>query len=166
MMRAMIGRDQTLGFIAGEVLLIVPILLIMAGTWCTVTSLYTLPFRSGRGGFLTSLLMAWWDAGRCIWLFWTGMVRVVVALVGWVIGSVRFASPHDQGRLIVGLVRSPITLLQNSSSRRYFQPGVPWVAFLILIALVRDRSDDLYLHAAADAEEVFGSLTGSIRIRG
>jgi len=62
--------------------LLMPALLIAAGMWCTVASIYTLPFRSGRGAFITSMLMAWWDAGRCIWLFWTGMLRVGVALTG------------------------------------------------------------------------------------
>ena len=61
--------------------LLMPALLIAAGLWCTVASIYTLPFRSGRGAFITSMLMAWWDAGRCIWLFWTGMLRVGIALV-------------------------------------------------------------------------------------
>jgi len=79
------------GRVLAWVILLVPALLLAAGTWCTVISLYTLPFRSGRGAFLTALLMAWWDAGRCIWLFWTGMLRVGFALVGWVIGSLRFS---------------------------------------------------------------------------
>src|SRR4051812_12581814 len=61
--------------------LLVPLLVVMAGMWCTAVSLYTLPFRSGRGHFLTSLLMSWWDTGRCIWLFWAGMLRVGIALV-------------------------------------------------------------------------------------
>ena len=71
--------------------LLFPALLLAAGMWCTLASLYTLPFRSGRGAVITSMLMAWWDAGRVIWLFWTGMLRVAVAFVGWIIGSVRFA---------------------------------------------------------------------------
>ena len=45
------------------VVLLVPVLLLAAGMWCTALSLYTIPFRSGRGAFLTSLLMQWWDAG-------------------------------------------------------------------------------------------------------
>ena len=40
------------------VVLLVPALLIAVGLWSTVVSLYTLPFRSGRGAFITSMLMA------------------------------------------------------------------------------------------------------------
>ncbi|MGH7603954.1 MAG: hypothetical protein ACRENK_08135, partial [Gemmatimonadaceae bacterium] len=100
------------------VVLLVPALMLAAGMWCTAVSLYTLPFRSGRGNFLTALLMTWWDAGRCIWLFWTGIMRVFVALVGWTIGSIRFAFLMFKN-MIVGLVRSPLTLL-DWTSRSYF----------------------------------------------
>src|SRR3954469_12531194 len=38
-------------------LLLLPIAVLIASMWATMTSLYTLPFRSGRGYFLTALLM-------------------------------------------------------------------------------------------------------------
>ena len=60
--------------------LALPAALLVAAAWCTMASLYTLPFRSGRGGFLTSLLMSWWDAGRVIWFYWAGLIRFVVVL--------------------------------------------------------------------------------------
>jgi len=102
------------GRVLAMIALLMPALLIAAGMWCTVFSIYTLPFRSGRGAFITSMLMAWWDAGRCIWLFWTGMLRVGVALVGWVIGSVRFAFLMVKNFLLCTL-RSPRTLLKWTS---------------------------------------------------
>ncbi|MFN2638434.1 MAG: hypothetical protein ABR585_15665, partial [Gemmatimonadaceae bacterium] len=74
--------------------------------------------------------MTWWDAARCIWLFWTGMLRVGIALVGWVIGSIRFGLLMLKN-ILLGIVRSPLTLL-DGASRSYFQPGVPWVAFMVL----------------------------------
>src|SRR5690348_16293528 len=108
MLRWTFGHDQTAGFIVGDALLLVPILLVFAGTWSSAASLYTVPFRSGRGRFLTLLLMTWWDAGRCILFLYTGMVRVVVAFLGWVIGSVRFALRMIKS-LIIGIVRAPTT---------------------------------------------------------
>lgn len=138
--------------------LLLPALLLIAGMWCTAVSLYTLPFRSGRGGFLTSLLMAWWDAGRCVWLFWAGMLRVGVALVGWVIGSVRFALLMIKN-IIVGIVRSPFTLL-DITSRRYFQPGMPWVAFLVLVVWSAIEATIFTFTLQPTLNEVFGGLTG------
>jgi hypothetical protein len=160
MMRWTFGHDQTIGFVAGEILLIVPVLLIFAGTWSSAASLYTIPFRSGRGRFLTLLLMTWWDAGRCILFFYTGMVRVLVAFLGWIIGSVRFGLRMLKS-LIIGLVRSPITLIQNSS-RAYFEAGgMPWVAFLILLLWSAVEATIFTFTLTPTLKEVFDSLTGT-----
>jgi len=158
MLRPIFGGSPSLGAIAAAVLLLAPALLVASGAWCTMASLYTLPFRSGRGGFLTSLLMAWWDAGRCIWLFWTGMIRIVVALVGWIISSARFGLRMIKS-LIIGLVRSPLTLL-DYTSRRYFQPGMPWVAFLILMLWSAVEATIFTFTLQPTLNEVFGGLTG------
>src|SRR5687768_18146236 len=151
------GSPSATGVLAWVVLL-VPALLLAAGMWCTVISLYTLPFRSGRGTFLTALLMTWWDAGRCIWLFWTGMLRVGIALVGWIIGSARFGLLMAKN-MIVALFRSPFTLL-DATSRRYFQPGVPWIAFLILLVWCAIESTIFTFTLQPTLNEVFGGLTG------
>jgi len=138
--------------------LLIPILVVAVGMWCTALSLYTIPFRSGRGTFLTVLLMTWWDAGRCIWLFWSGMLRVGVALVGWVIGSVRFGLLMLKNMLL-GVVRSPLTLL-DGASRSYFQPGVPWLAFIVLTIWCAIESTIFTFTLQPTLVEVFGSLTG------
>jgi hypothetical protein len=160
MARWTFGHDQTIGFVAGEVLLIVPLLLICAGAWSTAASLYTIPFRSGRGRFLTLLLMTWWDAGRSILFFYTGMVRVLIAFIGWIIGALRFGLRMIKS-LIVGLVRAPITLIQNSS-RAYFEAGgMPWVAFLILIMWSAVEATIFTFTLTPTLKEVFDSLTGT-----
>ncbi len=146
------------GRVLAWVVLLGPALLLAAGMWCTAISLYTLPFRSGRGHFITSLLMAWWDAGRCIWLFWTGMLRVGVALVGWIIGSLRFGLLMVKN-LLLGVLRSPLTLL-DWTSRRYFQPGVPWIAFLVLVVWCAIEATIFTFTLQPTLNEVFGGLTG------
>ncbi len=92
-----------------------------------MVSIYTLPFRSGRGGFLVALATAWWDAGRTIWFFWAGVLRLGVVVTGWVLGLVRLA-----GALLKSALQSPLNFL-DWASRNYFKPGVPWIAFLGLI---------------------------------
>src|SRR2546427_12567407 len=52
------------------VLLLFPSLLWIGAVWCTQLSLYTLPFRSGRLEFIKKMLLAWWDAGLAVWMFW------------------------------------------------------------------------------------------------
>jgi hypothetical protein len=152
------GHGPAAGRALALIALLMPALLLAAGMWCTVASLYTLPFRSGRGAFITSMLMAWWDAGRCIWLFWTGMLRVGVALVGWVIGSIRFGFLMVKN-LLLGLLRSPLTLL-DWSTKRYFQPGVPWLAFIILTIWCAIEATIFTFTLQPTLYEVFGSLTG------
>jgi hypothetical protein len=160
MARWSFGHDQTVGFIAGEVFLIVPILLIAAGTWSTAASLYTIPFRSGRGRFLTLLLMTWWDAGRSILFFYTGLVRVLIAFLGWIVGALRFGLRMIKS-LLIGIVRAPITLIQNSS-RSYFEAGgMPWVAFLILIMWSAVEATIFTFTLTPTLKEVFDSLTGT-----
>src|SRR5688500_15963969 len=149
---------SAVGVAIASVALLAPALLLIAGTWCTMLSLYTLPFRSGRGGFITSLLMAWWDAGRCIWLFWTGMIRVAVALIGWVLGSLRFGLLLVRN-VLLGLLRSPLTML-DWTSRRYFQPGVPWIAFLVLVIWSAVEATVFTFTLQPTLNEVFAGLTG------
>ena len=158
LVRSITSAPTTAGAIIASVALLAPVLLLIAGVWCTMISLYTLPFRSGRGSFITALLMAWWDAGRTIWLFWTGMIRVVVALVGWVIGSVRFFLLFVRN-LVLGLLRSPLTLL-DWTSRRYFQPGVPWIAFLVLLIWSAVEATVFAFTLQPTLNEVFAGLTG------
>jgi hypothetical protein len=138
--------------------LLMPVLLLIAGMWSTMTSLYTLPFRSGRGAFVTSLLMTWWDAGRMIWLYWTGLVRFIVAAFGWLYGGLRFALLTLRNTL-VGLVRSPMAIL-DWTSRRYFQPGVPWLAFLVLLVWSAVEATVFTFTLQPTLNEVFGGLTG------
>jgi hypothetical protein len=153
----MTGQNPAVVAVAGGTLLM-PALLLIAGMWSTMLSLYTLPFRSGRGGFVTALLMAWWDAGRCVWLYWTGIVRLVVALAGWTLGAIRFVLLAIRNTLL-GLLRSPLAML-DWTSRRYFQPGVPWVAFLVLLFWSAVEATVFTFTLQPTLNEVFGGLTG------
>jgi hypothetical protein len=154
---SMLG-DGVAGIVLVSTTLLLPALLVIVGLWCTMLSLYTLPFRSGRGSYITALLLAWWDAGRCIWLFWMGFVRVGVALVGWIIGMIRFAWLFLKN-LIVGMVRSPFSLL-DWTTRRYFQPGVPWIAFLVLLLWTSVEATIFTFTLNPTLNEVFAGLTG------
>ena len=146
---SMIG-DSVAGIALVSTALLLPALLVIVGLWCTMLSLYTLPFRSGRGQYITALLLAWWDAGRCIWLFWMGFVRVGVALVGWIIGMLRFGWLFLKN-LVVGMVRSPFSLLDMDDA-----PLLPARCAVDRVprppALDRRGSDHLHLHAQPDAE--------------
>lgn len=130
-----------LGYVVGDgspwetllrvVFLLPPVTVVVIAVWTTMGSLYTIPFRSARTRFVTTMAYSWWDVARSIWFFWVGVVRVLVLLVGWVWGLLRMGVRF----VIQGLrtmIESPFVVL-DWTSRRYFQPGVPWIAFLLIL---------------------------------
>ncbi|HUK20220.1 MAG TPA: hypothetical protein VLV45_01545 [Gemmatimonadales bacterium] len=141
------------------VLLLLPASLLIAGMWCTMASLYTLPFRSGRGTFLTALLMSWWDAGRMVWFYWAGLVRFGVVMLGWVWNLLKFA-----GGLVAKLLKfiftRPLALL-DWATRQYFQPGVPWLAFLFILLWSALEATIFSFTLRPTVTEVLADLTGS-----
>jgi hypothetical protein len=114
------------------VLLLFPALLAVGAIWVTLLSLYTLPFRSGRVRFVSMMLLAWWDAARSVWLYWVGIVRVVAVAAGWLVnlGALVVRLVIDGLRQLTSL---PFTLT-GRVTQGYFQPGVPWIAFVMLMA--------------------------------
>src|ERR671925_1607328 len=104
------------------VLLLLPALLGLMALWCTQLSIYTLPFRNARVHFVSAMLLAWWDAARATWLYWTGLVRCVAVACGFILVVAGFLV-----RLVVEAVRQvaimPFTVTGRTSGR-YFQPGV------------------------------------------
>src|SRR5439155_703548 len=91
-------------------------------------SLSMCPGRSGRGRFLAALLMSWWDAVRMAWFYWFGLARFLLVFVGWIWGLLRLGVGL-LWRTLKNLVTSPFAMLDSSSR----QPGVPWIAFMLLL---------------------------------
>jgi len=113
------------------IFLLIPALLAVAAVWITMLSIYTLPFRASRVRYVSMMLLAWWDAARAVWLYWVGVGRVAAVAVGWAVSLVALAM-----RLVVSSVRQMVSIPLTMSGRvtqTYFQPGVPWVAFVMLL---------------------------------
>jgi len=114
------------------VFLLFPVLLGVIAVWCTGLSVYTMPFRSARTRFISLVLLAWWDAALAVWLYWVGMVRVVGVVLGWLLGIARLAL-----RIVTGFVRDVVgtpVAMSGKLMRSYFKPGVPWLAFVMLLS--------------------------------
>jgi hypothetical protein len=139
-------------------LLLLPVAVLITSMWATMTSLYTLPFRSGRGYFLTALLMSWWDVGRMVWFYWAGMAQFVFVLGGW-IGSAIRAFFRLLWNAIKGALNSPFAIL-DWTSRRYFKPGVPWLAFLLLILWSAIEATIFTFTLRPTMNELLSDLTG------
>src|SRR5216110_2686753 len=111
--------------------LVFPALLAVAAVWCTQLSIYTLPFRSGRAQFIPTMMLTWWDAVRAVWLYWVGMFRFVGVALGWLVTFTTFVV-----KLLLEVIHQialmPFTMT-GRMTQSYFTPGVPWVAFVMLI---------------------------------
>jgi len=108
-----------------------PVILLLGAVWCTQLSIYTLPFRSKRVNFVSTLLLAWWDAARAVWLFWVGLFRLVIVVLGWIFSVLRLAVKF----VVVALKHILVApfAMTGRMTRSFFRPGVPWIAFLILV---------------------------------
>jgi len=113
------------------VFLLFPVLLGVAAVWCTQLSLYTLPFRAGRVRFVSMLLLTWWDAARAVWMYWSGVVRFAGVAVGWLIALARLVVKLGV-EIVRQIVLMPFTMT-GRMTQTYFQPGVPWIAFIMLL---------------------------------
>ena len=141
-----------------RVLVLLPMMLLLAAMWSTMVSLYTIPFRSQRGSFATAMLLGWWDVGRSVWLFWAGLVRFVFVLVGWTWATIRLAF-QLLGAGIKGTFRSPLAVL-DWTSRSYFKPGVPWLAFLALLVWTGVEATIFMYTLSPTLSEVLSGITG------
>src|SRR5438046_2385308 len=143
--------------VVGKVLLLLfPTFALVAGVWGTVVSLYTIPFRLGHSArLLTALLMSWWDAARMCWFYWVGMARFVLVLVGSIWGLLRLGAGLIWGTL-KSLVMSPFTLLDSTSR----QPGVPWIAFTLLIFWSMIEATIFTFTLRPTMSELLSDLTG------
>jgi hypothetical protein len=141
------------------VLLLIPAAVLLVSMWAMMISLYTLPFRSGRGYFLTAILMSWWDVGRMAWFYWAGMARFLVVFLGWIVSGIKaFFALLWNG--IKGALNSPFALL-DWTSRRYFKPGVPWLAFLLLILWSAIEAMIFTFTLRPTMNELLADLTGA-----
>ena len=142
--------------IVGKVLLLFfPTMVLVAGVWGTMVSLYTIPFRSGRGRFLAALLMSWWDAVRMAWFYWFGLARFLLVFVGWIWGLLRLGVGL-LWRTLKNLVTSPFAMLDSSSR----QPGVPWIAFMLLLFWSAIEATIFTFTLRPTMSELLSDLTG------
>ncbi|HEU4402815.1 MAG TPA: hypothetical protein VFT43_11985 [Candidatus Polarisedimenticolia bacterium] len=126
-----LSSSSDLGAAGKLVFLLLPVLLFVAAVWCTQLSLYTVLFRPARVKFATMMVLGWWDAARAVWFYWIGLFRLVVVAIGWLLALARLTL-----RFVMEVLRqviiAPFTFT-GRLSKSYFQPGVPWVAFVMLV---------------------------------
>ena len=152
--------DSVFGTVLKRFFLLMPILLLIVAVWSTMLSIYTLPFRANRAKFLTIIALGWWDTGRGIWFYWTGVMRFGALLVGWIWNVI--ALTFRMG--MVGLkafLSSPLSLFDNISSR-YLKPGVPWIAVMLTLVWSALEATIFSFTLLPTITEVLADITGFV----
>lgn len=140
-------------------LLALPALLLVVAIWSTMVSAYTMPFRSGRAEYLRSLAFCWWDAGRGVAVYWAGVGRFALLTAGLLWAGVRYAVATAL-RLLRSLVTAP-AMAMDWTTRRYFKPGVPWLAFVLILAWSALEAGIFTFTLRPTMHEVLYDLTGA-----
>lgn len=146
------------GALAARVLLLLPALLIIVTIWSTMLALYTVPFRSGRREFLVALVILWWEVGRSVWLFWVGVGRFLWMVVGWTWGLFRLAV--ELGFRSLRLMFATPFAMMDWLGRKYFKPGVPWLAFMLTVGWCALEALIFTFTLLPTVSEVFYDLAG------
>ena len=121
------STEATLKFL----LFLLPALHVIAAMSCTMTAVYTLPFRGGRKQFITVVLSTWWDSGRAVGMYWAGMLRAMFLTAGYAWGFIRILSAGLY-LAIVEIITLPLSLLKQVK-KRTLRPGIPWIAVTLTI---------------------------------
>jgi hypothetical protein len=122
----------------------------------SVISLYTIPFRLGRSvTLMQSIGLAWWDTIRMVWLYWAGLGRFLLMLVGWLWGLIKLGVQLTFGTL-KGAITSPLAMLDATSRR----PGVPWAAFVLLLIWSAVEATIFTFTLRPTMSELLADLTG------
>lgn len=136
-----------------------PAVCVLIGLWCSMLSIYTLPFRSGRLRFVTSLCVLWWDAARATWLFWAGMAKFVFLLFAALWGMVRLIAAVLQ-EIILSIFDIP-SRLGGNIARNFLQGGIPWIAVLLTVMWAVLEGLIFSYILAPTISEILSNLTGS-----
>ena len=152
--------DSASGILLRRFFLLMPILLLIVAVWSTMLSVYTLPFRAQRGRFLTTIALGWWDTGRGIWFFWTGVLRFFALVVGWAWSAIALVLRM----FLVGLksfLSSPLSMFDSIASR-YLRPGVPWIAVMLTLIWSGLEATIFSFTLMPTLSEVLADITGFV----
>ena len=152
--------DSVYGVMLRRFFLLTPILLLIVAVWSTMLSMYTLPFRAQRGRFLTTIALGWWDTGRGIWFFWTGVLRFAALVVGWAWSLIALIF-----RMlwvgVKGFIASPLAMFDSVASW-YLRPGVPWIAVMLTLVWSGLEATIFSFTLMPTMTEVLADITGFV----
>ncbi|HSQ92427.1 MAG TPA: hypothetical protein VLM19_09690 [Nitrospiraceae bacterium] len=94
-----------------------------------------------------------------MWMYWVGLARFVMVVFGWFFTLSRLAL-----KLFAETMKQLVILpfkMTGQMTQSYFQPGVPWIAFLLLIFWCLLESTIFTYTLMPTITEVLAGITGS-----
>ncbi|MGA1826218.1 MAG: hypothetical protein ACMUIP_16300, partial [bacterium] len=128
------GRGQPGGLLFSRIFLLLPAVLVIIGSWCSMLSVYILIFRRARILFIQIVFLTWWDCGRAICMFWAGIFRFLLILISYVWELLRMII-SSLFVIVKQIILFPLNFA-TSAGNKYFEPGVPWIAVFLTVIWV------------------------------
>ena len=126
------GADETFWVMAGKrIFLLLPVLAIILGCWITIACVVSALFRKNRMGFISSLLITWWDLGKSIISFWGGMIKFAFIFIV-ALGNVIKLLLLQVWYLIQEVLFAPFRLVGKLGTR-VITSNIPWIAVALTV---------------------------------
>lgn len=114
-----------------RVFLILPVLAIIVGSWVTIACVVTLLFRRDRMGFISSLLITWWDLGKAIASFWGGIFKFVFIFIVALLNVIKILL-LGIWYVIQEILFAPFRFLGKLGTK-VISSNIPWIAVVLTI---------------------------------
>jgi len=120
------AADPAMLQIAKRVLLLLPVLAFVLACWITVASVLTILVRPNRREFVTDLFVTWWDLGKSVLAFWSGILTFLFRLLVVSANTVKIIVMAVWS-LLQELLAIPFRLFANAGKAVVRSP-IPWIA--------------------------------------
>lgn len=126
------GADEAFWLMVGKrIFLLLPVLAIILGCWITIACVVSALFRKNRMGFISSLLITWWDLGKAIISFWGGMIKFAFIFIV-ALGNVIKLLLLQVWYLIQEVLFAPFRLVGKLGTR-VITSNIPWIAVALTV---------------------------------
>ena len=117
--------------IGKRILLLMPVLAIIMGSWLTIVSSLTVLFRQNRRQFVTTLIITWWDLGKSIVSFWGGIINFLFRFSVSMTGMLRILI-LGLWSLVQEILFLPFRLIKQVA-QSIGRSTIPWIAVAMTI---------------------------------
>ncbi len=156
--------DATGILIAKRLLLLLPIMAFIIGCWISAAGLLTVIIRQKRREFIMSLIITWWDLGKAIIAFWSGIIVFIVNLLMTVLGMVKIVL-LSVWSLVQNIFLLPFRMLKVVS-KGVVTSTIPWIAVTLTILWCLIESLIFTYVTTPLVVDTFSNITGEQLVEG